>query len=116
MGTIRRDLEQKRSALANKISSSMDTRRDAGERRDVFKDPWGSASMTHDDEVTAAVVDHRARELGEIDRALEDIDAGRYGICRDCGEEIPAARLRVLPFATRCVRCQTSSEALGRAA
>lgn len=115
MGTIRRDLEKKRNALANKISSSMDSTRDADQRRDVFKDPYGSASLTHDDEVTVAVVDRRARQLGEIDRALEDIDAGRYGICRDCGDPIPPARLRVLPFATRCVRCQANTE-LGQAA
>jgi DnaK suppressor protein len=53
----------------------------------------------------------------EIDRALADIDAGRYGICRECGEEIPKARLKILPFATRCVACQGRLETgLGRAA
>jgi DnaK suppressor protein len=116
MGTIRRDLERKRSALADAISSSIDWSRDADRRREIFKDPYGSASQTHDDEVTAAVVDRRARELGEVERALEDIAAGRYGICRDCGRPIPAARLRVLPFATRCLPCQANTEALGRAA
>jgi DnaK suppressor protein len=75
------------------------------------------ASITHDDEVVAAVVDTRARQLEEIDRALADMDAGRYGICRECGEEIAKARLKILPFATRCVTCQGRLETgLGRAA
>jgi DnaK suppressor protein len=116
MRSIRRELETKRSALTSAISSS--TRSfDDEQRREFFKDPYGTASLTHDEEVAAAVVDRRARQLEEIDRALADIDAGRYGTCRECGEEIPKARLKVMPFATRCVGCQARSEAgLGRAA
>lgn len=30
--------------------------------------------------------------------------------CEDCGEEIPAARRRALPWAARCVECQTVME------
>jgi phage/conjugal plasmid C-4 type zinc finger TraR family protein len=88
----------------------MDSTRDADQRRDMFKDPYGSASLTHDDEVAAAVVERRARELDEVNRALEDIDAGRYGVCRDCGGDIPPARLKVMPFAIRCVACQARHE------
>lgn len=116
MSSPRRDLERKRRALASAIQSGVGSTRDAGERRDMFKDPYGSASLIHDDEIAAAVVDRRARELEEVTRALEEIEAGRYGICRDCGDPIPAARLRVLPSATRCVACQASTEGLRRAA
>ena len=45
------------------------------------------------------------RELQEIDRALARLDAGEYGSCEACGEEIPAARLRVKPAATTCAAC-----------
>jgi phage/conjugal plasmid C-4 type zinc finger TraR family protein len=30
--------------------------------------------------------------------------------CRDCGEEIPAARLAKVPDAERCVSCQSERE------
>ena len=117
MRSIRRELETQRDALTNRISTSTRASKDDDHRREVFKDPFGMASITHDDEVVAAVVDTRARQLEEIDRALADIDAGRYGICRECGEEIPKARLKILPFATRCVACQGRLETgLGRAA
>ncbi len=116
MRTVKGDLERKRRALRSAIHSSMDSTRDSDQRRDMFKDPYGSASLTHDDEVAAAVVERRARELEEIDRALEDIDAGRYGVCTDCGDAIAEARLKVLPFATRCVACQARLEAERRAA
>jgi len=32
------------------------------------------------------------------------------GICEDCGDPIPEARLRAMPGATRCVACQTMHE------
>jgi DnaK suppressor protein len=117
MRSIKRELETKRHALTSAISSNTRSTQDDDHRREVFKDPFGMASITHDDEVVAAVMDTRARQLEEIDRALADIDAGRYGICRDCGEPIAKARLKILPFATRCVACQARLEdGLDRAA
>ena len=116
MRSIKGELELKRNALSSAIHESMDSTREDGQRRDMFKDPYGSASITHDDEVAAAMVDRRARQLEEVDRALEDIEAGRYGVCRECGEAIAEGRLKVMPFATRCVACQASLETTRRAA
>jgi DnaK suppressor protein len=113
---IKKDLERKRHALSSAIQSSMGSSRGGDDRREVMKDPYGTASLTHDDEVSVAVTDRRARELEEVTRALEDITSGRYGVCRECGEPIAAARLRAMPFATRCVVCQARLEGLGRAA
>lgn len=114
MRAARLDLERKRKALRTAIRSGSARQTDLG--RELLKDPYGSASLTHDDEIAAAVAERRARELREVNRALEDIDAGRYGICQDCGEPIAEARLRALPFATRCVACQAQFEATRRAA
>jgi len=49
----------------------------------------------------------------DVERALEKIEEGTYGACDDCGEAIPLARLRALPWATRCVRCQEKHEDRG---
>lgn len=116
MRTVKRDLERKREALRSAIHSGMGLARESDHGREVLKDPYGSARLTHDDEVTAAVVDRRARELQQVNSALEAIESGRYGLCRDCGEAIAPARLRVLPFATRCVACQANLEGSRRAA
>jgi DnaK suppressor protein len=115
MRSIKRDLEEHRSALSNSIKS-LGAARDSDQSREIVKDPYGAASMTHDDEIAATVADSRARQLREVTQALEDINAGRYGICRDCGEAIAKARLKVMPFATRCVGCQAKLEGLERAA
>lgn len=116
MRAIKLDLERKRKVLNAAIQSSVGAPRDADHGREMLKDPYGSASLTHDEEIAAAVVDRRARELEEVTRALEDIEAGCYGTCRDCGGAIPEARLKVMPFATRCVACQSRTEAVRQAA
>ena len=43
----------------------------------------------------------------EIDRALQKIEDGNYGICENCGETIPDARLEALPYAALCVNCKS---------
>jgi RNA polymerase-binding protein DksA len=116
MRGIRRQLETTRATLSQAIQTGRGTSRDADERREVFKDPYGAATLSHDDEVQTAVLERRARELQQVARALEDLDAGRYGTCEECGGRIPEARLRVMPFATHCVRCQAARETKDRAA
>ncbi len=50
------------------------------------------------------------RELGQIDAALQRLEAGRYGTCRSCGEDIDEARLEVLPFVLDCAPCAADRE------
>jgi DnaK suppressor protein len=44
--------------------------------------------------------------LDEIEHALHKIDAGTYGRCDECGQQIPYERLEVRPQATLCVECK----------
>lgn len=53
---------------------------------------------------------NREQILEAIEAALERIGDGTYGRCQDCGTEIPKARLDVLPFALRCVKCEEKQE------
>jgi DnaK suppressor protein len=52
---------------------------------------------------------HR-KTLIEIDEALRKIAEGTYGVCEECGEEISARRLSVIPAATLCVGCKETKE------
>lgn len=49
-------------------------------------------------------------ELRAIDAALRRIETGHYGICSDCGIDIPLARLQAQPSAERCIDCQEKHE------
>jgi DnaK suppressor protein len=45
--------------------------------------------------------------VDEIDRALSKMDVGTYGVCERCGNPIPKARLKALPYAALCVACKS---------
>ncbi len=57
-----------------------------------------------------AINEHETAELGDIDAALERMDADTYGQCTDCGVTIPPERLNAYPTAKRCIDCQTLAE------
>jgi RNA polymerase-binding transcription factor len=47
-----------------------------------------------------------AKILQAIEEALSRIDKGAYGVCRDCGEPIAAARLKAIPWTRVCITCK----------
>ncbi len=51
------------------------------------------------------VARRREVELRRIDAALKRIDAGEYGYCISCGEEIAVRRLELDPTAPTCINC-----------
>lgn len=52
-----------------------------------------------------------AKILQAIEGALRRIDAGTYGVCRDCGDPIAEARLNAIPWTRSCVSCKEKQKA-----
>lgn len=52
----------------------------------------------------------RADSLRNIGAAMARIESGDYGLCRDCEELIPEARLSFDPSAERCIDCASARE------
>ncbi len=52
-----------------------------------------------------------AKILQAIDEALERIQKGTYGVCRDCGEPIAEARLNAIPWTRVCIVCKEKQNA-----
>ncbi|MFN8954757.1 MAG: TraR/DksA family transcriptional regulator [Burkholderiales bacterium] len=78
---------------------------------DHFDNSFQSRAQIRSERQTEfAINEHETAELGDIDAALERIDAGTYGQCTDCGVTIPSARLSAYPTAKRCIVCQTRKE------
>ena len=69
-----------------------------------------TATATLDREIDYTLEENSAHVLDEIDAALARIDAGTYGICTNCGEEIPPARLEAYPWASLCIDCRRKTE------
>lgn len=63
------------------------------------------ASELADDEALEGVDELLRAEATEVRAALGRIASGTYGICTNCGAEIPRARLEAQPVATRCISC-----------
>ena len=47
------------------------------------------------------------KSVAQIDRALEKVEDGTYGVCDTCGTEIPEERLEAIPATSLCVQCST---------
>ncbi len=62
-------------------------------------------------EMNLAEVTRDVGELRLIERALQRLAQGHYGICIDCGERIDPGRLEANPAAIRCLECQREFEA-----
>jgi RNA polymerase-binding protein DksA len=62
--------------------------------------------------VEVAEIERDVRELCEVDAALARLHAPEYGVCTDCGVDIPYSRLNAEPSATRCVACKARAERL----
>lgn len=105
-------IEARRKALHAEIQSDI-----ARSRSDSFKAIAGEAPDSGDQAMAALVADtdnaetnRDIRELQELDAATVRIDEGSYGICNECAEDIPIARLRAYPGAMRCITCQSVYE------
>ena len=49
---------------------------------------------------------YKAQEkLLKLERALENIEDPDFGLCRECEEPIPSARLMIMPETDLCVEC-----------
>ncbi|MDI6714497.1 MAG: RNA polymerase-binding protein DksA [Thermodesulfovibrio sp.] len=54
--------------------------------------------------------DRERKLLKKIEKTLEKIENGTYGICESCGVEIPIERLEARPVTDLCIECKTEQE------
>ena len=66
-------------------------------------------------EVDGALTAMDADELARIERALEAMDDGEYGVCVVCGKDIPFERLKVEPMTQHCIVDKAKLEQQARA-
>lgn len=111
---VRRQLERLQArARAAAASNARDLRDVGDEARQAAGDETGSGAGA-DAEVIAAQLTLSTRETDAIARALARLKSGRYGVCEGCQQGIEPKRLKALPYAARCVKCQTAWEAARR--
>jgi DnaK suppressor protein len=106
---IRQRLEEQRTALVKHIEDEeLRLHTSVG----TNPDPLDLAQDYRSKERRSAMLVQSKRQLQQVEAALQRLDKGTYGKCVQCGAAIEPARLRVLPYAALCVRCQERQEAL----
>ena len=56
------------------------------------------------------MMDRESTFLSYLNRALEMLDAGTFGICASCGDLINKERLLEVPHTSSCFECKTKSD------
>ncbi len=80
------------------------------DEKNNFPDPTDRASLESDRNFELRIRDRERRLIGKIREALDRIDAGEFGECEDCGDQIGEARLKARPVTTLCIECKTEQE------
>ena len=108
---VRAVLEVRRRELADELE----------QLADIPRDPMATVSFGKrvGDGTTEAVerINRTAAALSlstsadEVERALEKLEEGTYGICDDCAEPIAPERLEAIPWTALCVVCASKRSA-----
>jgi|SRR5580692_5407704 DnaK suppressor protein len=101
---FRRALETKRDELENRNSNrealAIDTSPEDLDRiQSASNRDWAMGNLERD-----------SNRLREVRAALQGIDAGTFGICVGCQEDISPKRLAAIPWASSCIVCQEAAD------
>jgi DnaK suppressor protein len=106
---LRSELQRRRRVIletTRRAAAELDALRSA-ERDPEFEE---GAQTEHEAFTLARLGEAQRRELMLIDAALERLEAGEYGLCTDCGQDIDPRRLSALPYALLCTECAARRE------
>ena len=68
-------------------------------------DTYGKAAQIQLEDLAVGTMEREQAMLAEIEQALGRMREGLYGVCAECGDEIPERRLKALPWTRLCLRC-----------
>ncbi len=99
-------LEERRTEIQEKLRSL----REALPAETDVRDAEEQSVDDFVQEVDFALMQMKSETLSKIDEAISRLEDGTYGVCTECRAEIAEARLKALPFAALCRRCQEQEE------
>ena len=104
MTAIRRELEShlKRTAPTSHIREAI--------RIDQVADPLDMTQQAAERDLAISNLDRETANARRVRAAIDRLDRGSYGKCLECEEEIAANRLKAIPWAELCVRCQEAAD------
>ena len=104
-------LEQVRDELVRIQRGMQDDEQNRSEEQgDTTLDSGDQSQRMFDREMDATIGEQAGQRLREVERALEKIEEGTYGLSDDSGDPIPKGRLEAMPEAIRTVNEQQEFE------
>jgi DnaK suppressor protein len=103
---LRTRLEARRHDLAEELQQRIARMREDGSTATLVKDSDDGDPTDLD----VRLLEIATETLRRIDQAIGRLCEGSYGRCVRCRGRIAEARLRAMPFATSCRRCETARE------
>jgi DnaK suppressor protein len=110
-----KDKQYFKNWLTQKLNESeekaQDNLMDICDVQDKLSDRVDRASFASDVGFALRIRNREAKLIGKIRDALDRLEEGTFGICEECGEEIPLKRLMARPVTTLCIECKKEQEA-----
>lgn len=103
-------LEELRDQMTHLIRDSSEDVKSADETKGYSQHQADEGTDDFNRTISLEVTSKEFNILRQIERALDKIEEGTYGVCDVSGEEIPVARLDAIPYATMTVKSQEKFE------
>lgn len=107
---FKKRLEDLRTQLSRSLKGSTEEVKTPDEATGYSQHQADQGTDDFDRTISLEVTSREYGILRQIERALEKIDEGTYGVCDVTGEDIPMARLEAVPYATMTVKAQEQLE------
>ena len=108
MKTYRDRLLGRREGLFRQVTEAEMSSRERD--LEATQDPADMAANAYTKELLISMSANDRRLLELIDEALARIEAGEFGECVNCGEQVQEKRLEAVPWARYCLKCQDLQE------
>ncbi|WP_067795826.1 TraR/DksA family transcriptional regulator [Actinomadura formosensis] len=110
LAEVRAGLQEQIETLRAEIAASASQIAEGDASDGAGDDQADAGAKTYEREHELALAYNSQDLLAQIERAVQLMDAGTYGICESCAKPIGKARLQVFPRATLCVTCKQREE------
>lgn len=108
--SFKKRLEELRQEITKMVQETSNDVKTEAETKGYSQHQADEGTDDFDRTISLQLTDKEIQVVRQIDRALEKIEEGTYGICDLSGDEIPKKRLEAIPYATMTVAAQEKFE------
>ena len=107
---FKKRLEEMKGKLTSSLQTSSAEVKKPDEATGYSQHQADQGTDDFDRKVSLELTSQEFQVLRQVERALEKIEEGTYGVCDITGEEISKARLEAMPYAVTTVKAQEKLE------